>query len=254
MEEFIYDVLNQDRWWWTVGRRSLVRSLTRRHVGSENQLKLLDIGCGTGTNLETLQDYGTVHGMDVSPIALSHCRDRGIDRICRGDAAHLPFRDNLFDIVIGVDVLEHLEDDDAALREIHRVCRPRAILIAIVPAFRFLWSHRDEQHHHKRRYRIRQLRERMTRGGFTVNRMTYVNLFLLPPLFLLARLERLTPRRLNRNASFGLLPALLNRPLGWLMQLEAAWLRYADLPIGTSVACVAKSRDEDNSASQESRE
>ena len=240
MEEFIYDVLNQDRWWWTVGRRSLVRSLTRHHVGSANQLKVLDIGCGTGTNLEVLRDYGTVYGMDVSPLALSYCHGRGIDRICRGDAAHLPFQDSSFDGVIGVDVLEHLEDDSAALREIHRVCRPGALLIAVVPAFPSLWSHRDDQHHHKRRYRIRQLRDRMTRGGFAVKRMTYVNLPLLLPLFLLAQLERITGGRPNRNASFGLLPMPVNRPLGWAMQLEAAWLRYADLPFGSSIACVAE--------------
>ena len=135
MEEFIYDVLNQDRWWWTVGRRSLVRSLTRRHVGSRKHLKVLDIGCGTGTNLATLRDYGTVYGMDVSLRALSYCHDRGIERICRGDAAHLPFQDNSFDVVIGVDVLEHIEDDGGALREIHRVCKPGALLIAVVPAF-----------------------------------------------------------------------------------------------------------------------
>ena len=240
MEEFIYDVLNQDRWWWTVGRRSLIRALIGRHVGSENQLKVLDIGCGTGTNLEVLRDYGTVHGMDVSPLALSYCHDRGIDRICRGDAAHLPFQDNSFDVIIGVDVLEHLEDDGAALREIHRVCKPEALLIAVVPAFQSLWSQRDEQHHHKRRYRIRQLRKRMTRAGFAVRRMTYANLLLPLPLFLLAKLERLTGRRLNRNASFGLLPWPINRPLGWMMQLEAAWLRYADLPFGSSIACVAE--------------
>lgn len=223
-----------------MGRRSLVRSLTRRHIGSASQLKVLDIGCGTGTNLEVLRDYGTVHSMDVSPIALSYCRDRGIDRICRGDATHLPFQDNSFDVVIGVDVLEHLEDDGAALREIHRVCRPKALLIAVVPAFPSLWSQRDDQHHHKRRYRIPQLKERMIMGGFTIKRITYVNSLLLPPLFLLTRLERLTRRRPHRNATFGLLPWPINSLLGWLMQLEAAWLRYADLPVGSSIACVAE--------------
>ena len=223
-----------------MGRRSLVRSLTRRHVGSENQLKVLDIGCGTGTNLEVLRNYGTVYGMDVSPLALSYCRDRGIGRICRGDATHLPFQDNSFDVVVGVDVLEHLEDDNAALREIHRVCRPGALLIPVVPAFQSLWSHRDDQHHHKRRYRIRQLRERMIRAGFVIRRITYVNILLLLPLFLLAKLERLTGVRSDRNASFGLLPTPLNRSLGWAMELEAAWLRYADLPFGSSIACVAE--------------
>ena len=240
MEEFIYDVLNQDRWWWTVGRRSLVSSLVRRHVGSENQLKVLDIGCGTGTNLEVLRNYGTVYGMDVSPLALSYCHGRGIDRICRGDATHLPFQDNSFDVVVGVDVLEHLEDDNAALREINRVCRPGALLIAVVPALQSLWSHRDEQHHHKRRYRIRQLRERMIRAGFAVRRITYVNILLLLPLFLLAKLNQLTQRRPNRSTSFALMPAPLNRALGWAMELEGVWLGHADLPFGSSIACVAE--------------
>ena len=168
--------------------------------------------------------------------------------VSRGDATHLPFQDNSFDVVVGVDVLEHLEDDGAALREINRVCRPGALLIAVVPALQSLWSHRDEQHHHKRRYRILQLRDRMIRAGFAVRRITYVNILLLLPLFLLAKLNQLTQRRPNRNASFGLLPWLLNRPLGWMMQLEAAWLRYAGLPFGSSIVCVAETTRRDSAA------
>lgn len=240
MEEHVYDVLNLDGWWWSRGRRALVKALVSRYADGAHGRKVLEIGCGTGAIMKELESLAaTVCGLDISPAALRYCRQRGIESVCVADAASLPYQDNRFDLVVGVDVLEHVEDDAGALREIYRVCRPGSLLIVTVPAFQFLWSRRDEQHHHRRRYTLSQFRERVAAAGFIVKRASYINMPLLLPLFLLVKVGHLLRRNPSAKMDFVLVPPPVNTVLSAVVEREASWLRRADLPIGTSIMCVA---------------
>ena len=241
MEEFVYDVLNEDGWWWSRGRRALIKALAGRYASNSNGLrKILDIGCGTGTTIKEMEAYApTVCGLDISPTALRYCSQRGISSVSLGDASVLPFRDGQFDVVISVDLLEHMEDDVGALREMHRVAKPGGVVIATVPAFQRLWSRRDEQLRHKRRYTKEQLQRKVTRAGLMVQRATYINLPLLLPLFLLVQAGRLFSRKPIRSMDHVLVPRPVNEVLSWVVEGEARWLAHADLPIGVSIACVA---------------
>lgn len=239
MEEFIYDVLSLDNWWWSVGRRALVKSMVNRYASNSSDQLVLDIGCGTGATIKELEAYGSVLGLDISPLALGYCRDRGIDTVCAADAASLPYRDERFDIVVSVDVLEHLDDDIGALREIYRVCKKDGVIIFTVPAFRFLWSRRDELAHHLRRYRLPEVKVKAQEAGLRIERATYINLPLLIPLFLMVKVGYLLRRNPTTEMDYVLVPRPVNKLLGWVVQGEARWLARADLPIGTSIACVA---------------
>lgn len=239
MEDFVYDVLNEHRWWWNVGRRALVNKLWGRRGKTDEELKILDIGCGTGASIEELGKFGRAYGMDVSKTAVGYCYERNLSSVCLADAARLPYGDERFDLVVSVDVLEHVTDDVGALREIYRVAKPGATTIFTVPAFQLLWSRRDEQCHHMRRYRLAEVKERTRAAGLEIVRATYINLPLLVPLFLLVKVGHLLRRNPSLKMDYVLVPPLINRVLGWVVRAEARWLARFDLPVGTSIACVA---------------
>ncbi|HET9477381.1 MAG TPA: class I SAM-dependent methyltransferase [Dehalococcoidia bacterium] len=246
MEEYVYDVLKQDGWWWEVGRRALSKGLLRHYAksnGNGRKPRLLEIGCGSGALLEDLSADNVVYGMDIADEALAICRERGLDCVSKGDVTALPYADAAFDTVIAIDVLEHIDDDAAAVREIYRVCKPAGLLIVTVPAFQMLWSRRDVDHHHKRRYRVREIRRRLKDGGFKVIKATYVNLPIFFPLFFMVKAGQLSPGDASSVAKdFGIVPAPANAVLSRLMEAEARLLPHVDLPFGTSIACVGMKR------------
>ncbi len=240
MEDSVYEVLNEDQWWWSVGRRALVNKLWNRYGGSDNEPLILDIGCGPGATLKELGNVGRSYGLDVSDTALKYCRERGIDSVCMAEASNVPYRDDLFDLVISVDVLEHVEDDVGAIREIYRVAKPGGLIIFTVPAFQFLWSRRDEQCHHMRRYRLGEVKKKAAQAGLQILRATYINLPLLVPLFLLIKGGHLLRRKPSRKMDYVMAPRPINKLLGFVVRAEARWLALADLPLGTSICCVAR--------------
>ena len=87
MEEFVYDVIGLDNWWWEVGRRALVASLVNRYGNNGSTESILEIGCGTGATIKELEGRGLVVGMDISPLALGRCVEKGIDTVCAADGA-----------------------------------------------------------------------------------------------------------------------------------------------------------------------
>ena len=105
-------------------------------------------------------------GVDVSPDALAFCRRRGLQNVRLGEAERLPYEDGSFDLVTGLDVVEHLDDDLAGLREMRRVLRPGGYAFLFVPAFMFLWGVQDDISHHRRRYTLRGLQQTVAAAGF----------------------------------------------------------------------------------------
>ncbi|MGQ0552196.1 MAG: class I SAM-dependent DNA methyltransferase [Planctomycetota bacterium] len=176
--------------WWYRGRRALVRGALDRFAPAQRPLQLLDVACATGMSFRFLADYGGIRGLDISDETIRLCGQRGIDRIVKGDAMRLPFATGAFDVVLALDAFEHFEDDVAAMAETARVLRPGGLLVATVPAFMALWSPHDEAYHHHRRYRRPQLRERLQRAGFRLERLSYSSMALFLPVWALRRWRR----------------------------------------------------------------
>jgi SAM-dependent methyltransferase len=240
MDDIVYDVYNEDRWWWSVGRRALVDKVWKRYgSGDGEEPRILDIGCGAGSTIKELEKVGRGYGLDVSGTALKYCRERGIESVCLAGASDLPYVDNLFSLVISIDVLEHVENDVGAIREMSRVAKPGGLILFTVPAFQFLWSRRDEQCHHVRRYRLGEVKEKAAAAGLKILRATYINLPLLIPLFLLVKVGHLFRRNPSIKMDYVLVPPVINKVLGWVVRAEARWLSRLDLPVGTSICCVA---------------
>jgi SAM-dependent methyltransferase len=229
--------------WWFVGRRRILASFVKRIVESVNtpHPRILDVGCGTGANLEMLADFGEAEGVDVSTEALDFCRTRGLQNVRQGEAEHLPYEDRSFDLVTGLDVVEHLDDDVAGLREMRRVLRLGGRALLFVPAFMFLWGVQDDISNHRRRYTIADLKKVVRQAGLEVELATYANITFFAPILigrLIMRLTGLRPTSEN-NLTVGFLNGVLGRILG----AEAAILRHFNFPFGVSIVCVARRRE-----------
>src|SRR4029453_13655348 len=143
MQQHTYAILRrvEEKHWWFVGRRRIIKSFVEplvkqfKKARSGETIKILDVGCGTGANLELLSEFGDAEGVDVSTEALSFCKARGLAQVKQGAAESLPFEDNSFDLVTGLDVVEHIDDDLAGLREMWRVLRRDGKTLLFVPAF-----------------------------------------------------------------------------------------------------------------------
>jgi SAM-dependent methyltransferase len=245
MQQHTYSIMYQveGTHWWFVGRRRIIKSFIERICADlkREQPRILDIGCGTGANLEMLAHFGETEGVDVSEAALAFCRERGLQNVRQGEAEHLPYEDDSFDLVTALDVVEHLDDDVAGLREMRRVLRPAGRVLLFVPAFMFLWGVQDDISHHRRRYTRAGLKRVVRAAGFEVESATYANITFFAPILLGRLLLRATGFRLasENNINVGPLNGLLGRILG----AESSILRHANLPFGVSAICVARRVD-----------
>ncbi len=244
MQQHTYSIMYEieGTHWWFAGRRQIITSFIRRlFEGFQERPRILDVGCGTGANLEMLAEFGEAEGVDVSTDALSFCRQRGLEKVCLGEAEKLPYDDDSFDLVTGLDVVEHLDDDLAGLREMRRVLKPDGRAFLFVPAFMFLWGVQDDVSHHRRRYTMSELKAVVRKAGFEIERATFANItFFLPTLLgrVLMRLTGFRPESENN-----LTVSFLNKPLGLILGAESYWLRYLNLPIGVSAICIARRVD-----------
>jgi SAM-dependent methyltransferase len=242
MEQHTYSIMYEveGKHWWFAGRRRIIAEFVEKacHALARQPPRILDVGCGTGANLQMLAQFGAAEGVDISTAALDFCRARGLVQVKQGAAESLPFADASFDLVTGLDVVEHLDDDIAGLREMCRVLNPDGRAVLFVPAFMFLWGVQDDISHHRRRYTLPELKKRLSEAGLTIERASYANVtFFLPILVgrVLMRLTGLRPASEN-NITIGALNGLLGRILG----AESWWLRRMKFPFGVSIICVAR--------------
>lgn len=228
-----------DHWWYAARRELLAEALAGRvPAGSV----AVDVGCGAGGSLGVLRQLGAgaVVGTDLEPKALAHASPRlGSASLTASRAERLPLRDEVADVLISLDVIEHLDDDVAALREYRRVLRLGATLAVSVPAYPSLWSSHDEWAGHRRRYRQATLVAALEGAGFEVERATHVFSFLVPPALLLRR----TPLRRLVSGSDDEASAspLVSKVLGGAARAERAVLRRTGrIPVGLSLLALAR--------------
>lgn len=225
--------------WWYRGRRCVVGSVLDHTVVPGGFPRALDAGCGSGRTLDLLRGYGKPVGIDVDGHSVQVAIARGHD-VHEASVLSLPFGDGVFGLVTCLDVLEHLDDDLAALRELRRVTAPGGALVVTVPAYQALWSAHDERNLHRRRYRARRLAGVAESAGWVVERQTYFNSLLLAPAALVRLAERVRagdPESSDLDRTPARLDALLEKP----MRLEA-WLirRGLRLPAGLSALAVLR--------------
>jgi SAM-dependent methyltransferase len=231
----------EDHYWWFVGRRRLALALAKKYeIDRPEGIDLLDVGCGTGAVLAAVDGTRLRVGVDMTTLALAKSQTRNIHDLAKADATKLPISDGVFDVAIALDILEHVEDDVAAMAEIYRVLRPGGILVLSVPAFMSLWGPHDVALHHFRRYRREEMTKRLRSVGLQVETATYA-VFLLFPIVVIARFFE-KRRKGPAKAQLPSVPGWMNNLLIGILNVEKSLITKlgVKLPWGSSVVVVAR--------------
>jgi SAM-dependent methyltransferase len=230
---FAVEARVEEAHWWFVGRRRLfAREIAR--LGLPPDAGVLDIGTGTGSGLRMLRDCGfrNVRGVDASDDAIAFAAAKGLGRVERGSIYAVPAPDASQALVVATDVIEHVEDDARALREVARVLAPNGYLLLTVPAFPSLWGLQDERAHHKRRYRMRPLLHLLEAAGIASLHSYYFNYLLFGPIWLARQAIRIMNVELESENEVNA-PAL-NRLLTLIFRLDCATAPLLRPPFGVS--------------------
>ena len=248
----VYDRLHQleEHDWWYAARRRVVFGFIEQLARTQRLARVLDAGCGTGYNLGILKNYADeVMGLEISEDAIRFARERQkgaplTEPIVLGSFPDdVPFPEEHFNLIISLDVLEHIAEDVRSLMKFRRLLAQDGILLLTVPAFQFLWSEHDEFLHHKRRYDKRSLRAALEEADFSVTKLTYFNAIPFLPVVLFRGLKKMLRKK-------GQAPrpdrVKIPRPINFLarevLSLEAGLLKYTNLPFGVSLLAVAQKR------------
>lgn len=235
--DYLITHLAEDRrHWWFRGRQAVLRAVLAR-VLPVRPARLLELGCGSGNMLEMLSEFGAAVGVDANPALVEAARAAGLDARCGTLPGDPRVPAGWADAVLMLDVLEHLDDEAAALAAARGALAPGGVLVVTVPAYAWLWSGHDVALGHRRRYRARRLRAVVAETGFRVTRVTYFNTLLFPALALVR-----AAKRLRGDASHDLRPAggALSVVLEHCFALERHLVPRVRLPYGSSLLLVAR--------------
>lgn len=194
---------NSADYFWFKGKTDLVRNFMQKKCAGKTDLKILNIGAGTGDDLKVLQKFGKNYVIDIDEAALAYIPKELCEDKQKADACALPYEDNFFDVVISCDCFEHIENDIKAISEVHRVLKPNGILIFTVPAFQSLYSSHDKALDHFRRYSKKTIG--IALSAFSKKRFYFWNTLLFP--------AAATTRLLRKNAK----PKVDNPQMGKFM-------------------------------------
>lgn len=242
MERAVFDRMaeHDQVHWWYVARRKILADLIARETDLPEGARILEIGCGTGHNFEMLKGFGRLDALEVDGEARALASKRLGHAV--GDAP-LPelsgAPDRTYHLIALLDVLEHVDGDEAALRSIATKLAPGGRILVTVPAYQWMWSAHDLAHHHKRRYSKRGLRRVAEAAGLKVSGIGYFNSLLFP----LAAAVRIAGKIAGKSSSDDSLPP---RPLNSLFErifgLERHMVGKIPFPAGVSLFALLSTR------------
>ena len=242
MERAVYDAMAEldQRHWWYVARRKVIAELIRRRAQPPANAKLLEIGAGTGHNLEMLGEFGTVDALEVDETARALAEKRLGRKVHSAPLPQLKgMKKGAYDLVAAFDVIEHIPDDKAAVDSIAKLLKPEGKLVVTVPAHQWMWSAHDVVNHHQRRYSKSGLKRLIEGSPLKLEAIGYFNSLLFP----VAVAERLASKvRGKDDADLALPPAPLNQALERIFASERALIGRVPLPLGLSLFAVASAR------------
>jgi len=243
MERAVFDrMAEQDEiHWWYVARRSILADLIVRNVTLPEDARILEIGCGTGHNFAMLRRFGRLDAIEVDSKARALASQRLGHAVSDAPLPSLPGIDKgIYHLIALLDVLEHVDEDEAALASIAQRLAPGGRILVTVPAYQWMWSAHDEAHHHKRRYSKGQLKQVIARAGLEPEQIGYFNSLLFP----VAAAARFAGRVTGRGgADDQLPPAPVNRLLRSVFGLERHLVGRVSLPAGLSLFAILKAAD-----------
>lgn len=246
-KDFAEQYKNHEEWhWWFRGRTRILQSvLQSESINGTHSKRILSLGCGPAEGLKWLVPFagpeGKVLGLDIEPL---HAKTVSPDiAFVIGSVEQSPFRAASFDLVLALDVLEHLDDDSTGVREVVQLVKPGGTLLITVPALPSLWGGQDVVSEHRRRYTKRTLSRLFDNAGLSGYRIGYFNSLLFPVAASL-RLTRRAAGLGNRPRSDfeDNRPGVVNDMLAGVFGLERLLVKHAIFPIGLSLIATYKQR------------
>jgi SAM-dependent methyltransferase len=239
MEPDTYQLMRQieDEHWWFAARRNIIGALLDR-LNLPAQAEFLEVGCGTGGNIALLKRFGAVTCIELDKIAAKIARDRNLAPVLHGKLPdELPELSRQFDVITLFDVIEHVKEDGASLQVLAPLLKSGGRIVITVPAFNFLWSQHDDENHHQRRYRRRDLAGLAQHCGLTLDYISYFNFWLFPPVAGVRLIRKVLPyqeswqdmRKPNE---------VVNRVLQSVFSSERHVVGRMSLPFGISLIAV----------------
>ena len=239
MDRIVYDRMaaHDSTHWWYRARREILSDYLTREAGLPKDARILEIGCGTGHNLPMLARFGTVEAIEIDPVARGIASERLGKPVSAAPLPALPgIERGGYDLIAVLDVVEHIEDDVAALAAMRDCLKPGGKILITVPAHQWLWSAHDVVNHHHRRYSKTTLNTAIAAAGLGHNGLRYFNSLLFP----LAAAARVAGRMTGRDDSDDSPPP---KALNTLFETIFGWERHLvgrmPLPPGVSIVTLA---------------
>jgi SAM-dependent methyltransferase len=222
--------------WWYRARRAIVGDVISKHIVLPKDACIVEIGCGTGSNLLVLARFGTLTAIEPDSIARTYAATRSSATILEGRLpADLPIPAQSQDLAVMLDVLEHVDDDVAALKAVAAKLKPGARFLLTVPAVPSLWSPHDAEHHHKRRYTKATLLAAIEAAGLKVELISFFNTLLFPLIAGVRWMKNLTG---SKAVDTGMPAPWLNRLLESIFSFETRLIGNVPMPIGVSLIVI----------------
>jgi len=234
----------ENAYWWHIGKNHLVNALIGHYYKDQNDLNILEIGCGAGNLTHGLQKYGNVKGFDISPSAIEFCRNKGLNDVHVQDVSqmdHTPYAGQ-FNLILALDVLEHIQDDLLVMSKVRDMLAPGGMFFINVPAHKFLWSEHDEALEHKRRYHSVELKKKLIDSGFEIVSKSYFVSITSPGIILYRFWNNIFGRSAYPKTSYVILPKFLNDIMVKTLELETRMLIKFGLPFGVTLNIIARKR------------
>ncbi|KQN28938.1 class I SAM-dependent methyltransferase [Sphingomonas sp. Leaf38] len=242
MDRIVYDRMaaHDSTHWWYRARRDILADYLTRYGALPKDAKILEIGCGTGHNLPMLAAFGSIDAIEIDPAA----REIASERLGKPvGAAPLPELPGVprghYDLIAVLDVVEHIEDDVAALKAMADCLAPGGKILIAVPAHQWMWSAHDTVNHHHRRYSKATLKAAIETAGLTPEKLGYFNSLLFP----LAAAARIAGRMTGRDDSDDSPPPKpVNALFETIFRLERHLVGRVPMTPGVSIVTLAVPR------------
>jgi SAM-dependent methyltransferase len=241
MENILHKIhyKNQNKHWWFTVKKKIILQLIRSHLQQSNGIKILDVGCGTGLMLNELSKFGTVYGLDSSEEAKEFCKEIFQGEVKIGSLPNkFPYEENSFDLIVALDVIEHISEDINTIKILYNALKHGGILIITVPANMKLWSQFDIINGHIKRYNINEIKDLMISTGFKLEKISYYNSILFPIAYLVRKFNN--RHKSNVYKEIEVPNYFINVIFKYIFMIELYLLRKINFKFGVSILSVGK--------------
>jgi SAM-dependent methyltransferase len=239
-----YEMIRKNKiaFWWFNGRRDLFEAILKKKIKELVDFGV-DLGCGPMTNEILYDDFAKNWiSLDYSIESFKKVEDGKCSLKIIGDLLQTTLKDSSVDLIFLFDVLEYIENEDEALKEICRILKNSGLILISVPAFKLLWSHHDNQAGHKKRYRKKGILEFAKRNNLEVEFLAYYNSSFFIPIFIIRRILRLLPQG-DKKLEIELSPRVFDNIFYPILIIENFInLKLFRIPFGTSVVAPLRKR------------